>query len=290
MLKKILGLVMGGFMILIGGFFLFVAFKAVAGSPDVKKALEEAPFITDGKLDPENEGENIAFMISTNDLGGTLDDEYGLSFDYPVVHREVEVLKSNGAGRISWQRVYDSDDMLCDNVFFGNVSGDVEIDGSLLRSLAGTNNQLGKNDFKKDELNDFFSRNSSFHTEEYNKVLYITDTDSKYFKDINKDDVSERTYKDYQDQVGSYRICYRGTDLGDDIDSIVVVGRQIGNSVIYDEEDHIDALTCYENVHNTEELLDSNDFFSSLGIGVFGFGASIALIVGGIIVVIKGFK
>ncbi len=79
-------------------------------------------------------------------------------------------------------------------------------------------------------------------------------------------------------------------DLGDDIDSIVVVGRQIGNSVIYDEEDHIDALTCYENVHNTEELLDSNDFFSSLGIGIFGFGASIALIVGGIIVVIKGFR
>lgn len=80
------------------------------------------------------------------------------------------------------------------------------------------------------------------------------------------------------------------TDLGDDIDSIVVVGRQIGNSVIYDEADHIDVLTCYENVHNTEELLDSNDFFSSLGIGIFGFGASIALIVGGIIVVIKGFR
>ena len=79
MLKKIMSLIMGGFLILLGGFFLFVAIKAMAGKPDVKKALEEAPFITDGKLDPENEGKNIIFLISTDKLGGTVDDDYELN-------------------------------------------------------------------------------------------------------------------------------------------------------------------------------------------------------------------
>ncbi len=36
MLKKIMSLIMGGFLILLGGFFLFVAIKAMAGKPDVK--------------------------------------------------------------------------------------------------------------------------------------------------------------------------------------------------------------------------------------------------------------
>lgn len=291
MLKKIMSLIMGGFLILLGGFFLFVAIKAMAGKPDVKKALEEAPFITDGKLDPENEGKNIIFLISTDKLGGTVDDEYELSFDYPIVHREVEVLKDDGAGHLRWQRVYDSDDFLCDNVFIGDVSGDVEVESRLMVGLSGkSNNQLGESDFKKDELNDFYKRNSSFHTEVFNKVLYITDTDSKYFKDINRDDVSDSLYKDYKDEVGSYRICYRGTDMGDDIDSFVVVGRQVGNSILYDEEDHIDTITCYENVHNIEELMEKDGQLFSLGISIFGFGASLAMIIGGVIIVIKGFK
>ncbi len=192
-----------------------------------------------------------------------MDDEYELSFDYPIVHREVEVLKDDGAGHLRWQRVYDSDDFLCDNVFIGDVSGDVEVESRLMVGLSGkSNNQLGESDFKKDELNDFYKRNSSFHTEVFNKVLYITDTDSKYFKNINRDD----------------------------IDSFVVVGRQVGNSIIYDEEDHIDTVTCYENVHNIEELMEKDGQLFSLGISIFGFGASLAMIIGGVIIVIKGFK
>lgn len=290
MLHKIMSLIGGGFLILIGGFFLFVTIKAMVGKPEADRALQEAPFITDGKLDPENEGKNVIYMISTDNLGGTVDDEYGLSFDYPIIHREVEVLKDDGAGHIGWKRVYDSDDLLCDNAFFGDVSGDVEVQSRLLASLAGTNNILGASDFKKDELEDFCKRNSTFHTEEYKSVLYITDTDTKYFQDIKRDDVSDRIYKDYKDEVGSYRICYRGTKADGDIDSIVVIGRQVGNSIIYDEEDHIDTLTCYENVHNTEELLEKDGKLFSLGISIFGFGASLAMIIGGIIIVIKGFK
>ncbi len=62
MLKKIIGVV----LILAGGFFTFAAAKAVLTNPATVNQLEEAPFITDGKIDPANEGRDIILLVSTD--------------------------------------------------------------------------------------------------------------------------------------------------------------------------------------------------------------------------------
>ena len=130
MIKKIIGVV----LILTGGFFTFAAAKAVLTNPSTVNQLEEAPFITDGKVDPANEGKDIILLVSTDLIDNAEDYELGLRFEYPVIHREVEELKYDGADQIKWERLYSfsNEETLTDEVFFGNINGlEYKVDSSL---------------------------------------------------------------------------------------------------------------------------------------------------------------
>ena len=278
MFNKIVGVV----LILFGGFFTFVAGKAILGAPEVAKQLEEAPFITDGKVDPANEGKNIILLISPDIIGNATDDLFGITFEYPIVRREVEELKNDSDGKLNWHRIYDSDDGICDAAFFGSIGGlEYDIDSSLLKSLAATSKKLGKKDYDREKLNTCLNNYKSLHTEEYNGVLYITDTDTKYFGDCDKEKVSDSNWSDYTEEVGSIRISYRVTDTGD-VDSIALIGKQIGNSIVKSD---IDTIPCYENVHTREELMKKDKNTLSIGL-IFGMVINIVFIVLGMLLIV----
>ncbi len=118
MIKKIIGVV----LILTGGFFSFAAAKAVLTNPSTMNQLEEAPFITDGKVDPANEGKDVILLVSTDLIENAEDYELGLRFEYPVIHREVEELKYDGVDQIKWERLYSFNDET-DSRYFKNCDG-----------------------------------------------------------------------------------------------------------------------------------------------------------------------
>ena len=282
MLKKIIGVV----LILAGGFFTFAAVKAVFTNPATVNQLEEAPFITDGKVDPANEGKDIILLVATDLIDDAEDYELGLRFEYPVIHREVEELKYDGADQIKWERLYSfsNEETLTDEVFFGNISGlEYEVDSSLLVGLSGNSKQLKKADYKEEDLKVLFDDIQGLGAEEYNDVLYITDTDSRYFKNCDGKKASDLLWNDYTEQVGAIRISYRGTVV-DNIDSIALIGKQVGNRL--EKSDTIDSVSCFENVHNKEEFMKEHKKTSAFGIG-FGLIVSIALLLSGVFLVVK---
>lgn len=282
MLKKIIGVV----LILTGGFFTFAAAKAVFTNPATVNQLEEAPFITNGKIDPANEGKDIILLVSTDLIDNAEDYELGLRFEYPVIHREVEELKYDGVDQIKWERLYSfsNEDTLTDEVFFGNISGlEYEVDSSLLVGLSGNSKQLKKADYNEEDLKVLFDDIQGLGAEEYNDVLYITDTDSRYFKNCDGKKASDLLWNDYTEQVGAIRISYRGTVV-DNIDSIALIGKQVGNRL--EKSDTIDSVSCFENVHNKEEFMKEHKKTSAFGIG-FGLIVSIALLLSGVFLVVK---
>ena len=282
MLKKIIGVV----LILTGGFFTFSAAKAVFTNPATVNQLEEAPFITNGKIDPTNEGKDIILLVSTDLIDNAEDYELGLRFKYPVIHREVEELKYDGVDQIKWERLYSfsNEETLTDEVFFGNISGlEYEVDSSLLISLGGSSKQLQRTDYNEEDLKVLFDDIQGLGAEEYNDVLYITDTDSRYFKNCDGKKASDLLWNDYTEQVGAIRISYRGTVV-DNIDSIALIGKQVGNRL--EKSDDIDSISCFENIHSKEELMKAYKKTSASGIG-FGLIVSLALLLSGVFLVVK---
>ena len=282
MIKKIIGVV----LILAGGFFTFAAVKAVFTNPATVNQLEEAPFITDGKVDPTNEGKDIILLVATDLIDDAEDYELGLRFKYPVIHREVEELKYDGVDQIKWERLYsfNNEEALTDEVFFGNINGlEYEVDSSLLISLGGNSKQLQRADYNNEDLQALFDEIQGLGAEEYNDVLYITDTDSRYFKNCDGKKASDSLWNDYSEQVGAIKISYRGTVV-DNIDSIAIVGKQVGNRL--EKSDDIDSISCFENIHSKEELMKSYKKTSASGIG-FGLIVSLALLLSGVFLVVK---
>ncbi|WP_031554773.1 TMEM43 family protein [Oribacterium sp. FC2011] len=282
MIKKLIGVV----LILVGGFFTFAATKAVFANPATVNQLEEAPFITDGKVDPANEGKDIILLVSTDLIDNAEDYELGLRFKYPVIHREVEELKYDGVDQIKWERLYsfNNEEALTDEVFFGNINGlEYEVDSSLLISLGGNSKQLQRADYNNEDLQALFDEIQGLRAEEYNDILYITDTDSRYFKNCDEKKASDLLWNDYTEQVGAIRISYRGTVV-DNIDSIALIGKQAGNRL--EKSDTIDSISFFENIHSKEELMKEHKKTSVFGIG-FGLIVSIALLLSGVFLIVK---
>ena len=95
MRKKIVPII----LILCGLFSAFLGTKVVSGAPANQEIIENAVYVTDGKADPENEG-NV--VIVTGTLSAPLpfvDEETGVIIDTIVAHRYVEEAKVELGGK-----------------------------------------------------------------------------------------------------------------------------------------------------------------------------------------------
>lgn len=206
-------------------------------------------------LDPANEGKTVVLVFDVRNMGNAVDDELGLSFQYPCVTREVEQLRCTLPNKKwEWMRVRDSAEVLGTRIFFGDVKmGDFQIEGNLLRTLA-LYKDLHLSDFDETELANLIDSNESFSTEVWHNQFYITNTSSiAYFDDFfDEDNASSAMRNRYEREEGSLRIRYKGL-LKEQYSKIAVVGKQQGNWIV--EDDRIDSMTAWKNVGDKESLI-----------------------------------
>ena len=257
-------------LILVGGFFLFAAIKAIVTKPGTEAQLKNAPFITDGKVNPANEGKTVIVLVDFNKIGGAADDLFGFTFQSPLVRRQVEVYKYESSYRFAWRRVEDGETAVDSAIFLGTPDAlEYEIDPALLKSVSAGKN-ITEADFDQDQLKEFFAYYDGLHSEVYTGVYYITDTNAAFFGDYDgKEDYSENNlyYTQHEEVEGGLRVHYTCYDTRD-ADTVAFIGRQVGNRLIKD--DRVDSGLSYEGVHTQEELLKSYNKNLSLGLLIGG--------------------
>ena len=267
--------VIGVLEIIVALFFIVNGVRAIVQAPETNRLLREAVVISDGKLDPANEGKTVILIFNMSDVGDARDEDLGLTFPYPSVIRHVDELCCTVSGRkYEWRSVANSEERVGDAHLFGDVStGDFKVEGSLLRSL-GMYRDIGKYDFDADELAAFFAEHPSF-SDGYDREdrYYLSNTSYLYFSDYEADKANDYNAGMYDEEVGSIRIRYQGI-IAEEYDRIAVVGKQEGNWIV--EDDRIDALTAYENVEDAESLIRQSN--TSLSIGVI-IGMLVCLVV-----------
>lgn len=279
-IEKIWHTLLGIVLIGIGVFFVFIAIKAVAGRGDVSDVLDAAPFITDGKVDPANEGKTVILLIKNEDMReftGAYDDEFGFHFSYPFVTRYAERLNMTADNSIVWQPVGEEGEFPNQKYFSGDMQWvDYEIDADLFRSIGGTaTKNLYEEDFDADEVEALLQDYQALQFVEWDDdgrdILYLTDTEEKNFRDFETDEEDPEfnlTYYRMEDAVGSSRLHYTGINL-DEVESVALIGRQEGNRLVKDES--LDTLTAHENVTAKEDLIKKEKTEFGLGVLLFGF-------------------
>ena len=242
----------GALMVIIGGFFVVVAITAIVHLPQTYQVIKAAPLITDGVLDPANEGKTVILQFHIEDVGDAVDDELGLSFGYPCVAREVEKLTCTlDNKKWEWRRVRDTEDTFGSRAFCGDAGvKDYQIDGDLLRGLA-LYRDLGSSDFNQDELDRLLGTYDNLSTEYWNDRFYLTNSDSIFFDDYEYDGTDSSRRRSYERQEGALRIRYKGLPR-ESYSKIAVIGRQEGNWIVEDER--VDTLTVFENVKSPSHL------------------------------------
>ena len=242
----------GALMVIIGGFFVVVAIMAIVHLPQTYQVIKAAPFITDGVLDPANEGKTVILQFNIEDVGNASDDELGLSFDYPCVSREVEKLTCTlDNKKWEWRRVRDSEDTFGSRAFFGDAGiKDYQIEGDLLRGLA-LYQELFPSDFYQEDLDRLLGTYNNLTTEFWNDRFYITNSNSIFFDDYEYDGTDSARRRSYEREEGALRFRYKGLPR-ESYSRIAVIGRQEGNWIV--EDDRVDTLTVFENVKSSSEL------------------------------------
>lgn len=258
-----LSTIVGALMVIVGLFFTYAAVKAIVTTPATVRRIKEAPFITNGVVDPENEGKTVILALDLTDMGDATDDAFGFTFPYPFVSREVERLKCTLAyKKWEWVRETDSEESLGSRSFFGDVSvGNFQVEGDLLRGL-GRRKDLFPSDFNEQQLNDFMDRYDSVSLEIWNDRFYITNSNSLYFENYEFDG-DEIARSNYEDQEGSIRVRYLAVPR-EEYSKIAVIGKQQGNWIV--EDDRVDSMTVFENVDSSADV--AKDHLVSMGIGI----------------------
>jgi hypothetical protein len=188
-----------------------------------------------------------------------------------------------------WKPVYKDEGSIGPAIYAGD-SGACEFEfGDGMFISIGSMTDIKKKDFNMDELNDFLAYYNGLDAVEYNGLYYITDTTSRFFNDFDRSDDDEHTmasdskYKEYKEEAGARRVHYQGLSANGDITSLCFVGKQVGNRL--EKADEVDCLSCYENVHTREELIETDKFWVSAGAGV-GLVFNFVLIAMGIFLIV----
>lgn len=73
--------------------------------------IENAPYITDGKINPDHEGKVVIVAGKLKTEEPAADEELGISFDSPIIRRNVHVMVEKGSGsdiKRSWESMASS--------------------------------------------------------------------------------------------------------------------------------------------------------------------------------------
>ncbi|MCR4807657.1 MAG: hypothetical protein K5857_08260 [Lachnospiraceae bacterium] len=109
------------------------------------------------------------------------------------------------ADKIVWEQVYNNDDGIGEQTFYGNVgSMEFKIGDGMLNGLSVVKD-LKREDFNRGDLKDF----------------------NRTKDDDKRDSATEREYENYSDEAGALRVHYQGISADKGVDSIALIGKQV---------------------------------------------------------------
>ena len=275
--KKIIGIV----LIVIGLFCVFGAFSVNSGAPETAEVIDNAVYVSDGKVLPENEGK-VVIVPGMLDAAPFVDKETGIALSSAVAFRHVEKLY------IEEETEEDSEEKTeywawkTDMSAFGGekkiVAPNVTLGGfavaeELLQTLSANQKRT---EYSEKELNQM---GWSTFTDGGKTYLYQGDWMPRDEDDL--DSVNTLLDKNaYRDYVGTYRVAY--DEMDGDREYTVVALQKDGQLVRVPDV----TLRAIHSGHLTQDAILENEASSAKGgmitaiVGaVLCFGAGVFLIV-----------
>ena len=234
--------------------------------PDEGRRIEDATYVEDAQVLPENEGARVVVAGTISVDGGAADESLGIAFDSPVARRAVDQLRY----RDGWEWVGVSEGStganLTNATFVGKVTlGQFELDEGLVRALP-----LGERDWEESDLDAETAARleQSWYSVYEGTQLYLSQVPTFA---MNWD------WPLYQNLEGAYRVRYRvwnGSGA-----EVTVVGIQCGNPLCFDSE--LNAASAFEGILDANEIVATNNRAVLLGeiVGA-GIPALILLVLG----------
>lgn len=232
--------------------------------------IENAPYITDGKINPNHEGKVVIVADKMATEEPAADEELGISFDSPIIRRNVHVMVEKGSGsniKRNWESTSASNipqkykrDPPPVITFYGVAkAGDFILDKTLLKKFAAGVNV-----------------NSLPRTVSYKGTPLYHETESGIHYLTNREQNLVFPHLD-----GDYRISYTKSSLEENQEK-TLVGIQKGNKLL--GEGTVDGIEFFGQEWNgiltREKILKNNDNFDFV-LSVLGYALSLAFIAGG---------
>ena len=232
--------------------------------------IENAPYITDGKINPAHEGKVVIVAGKLKAEKPAADEDLDISFDSPIIKRNVHVMVEKGSGsdiKRNWAsmassniaRMYKSVPPVI--TFYGVVqAGDFILDKTLLKKFAAGVNV-------KTLPQGVSYKGTPLYHETESGMHYLTNRESTLvFPHLDRD----------------YRISYTKSSLEENQEK-TLVGIQKGNRLL--GEGTVDGIEFFGQESNgiltKEDIFKNNDNFDFV-LTVLGYALSVALIAGGV--------
>lgn len=239
--------------------FVLAVFVAVSMLIPVEKDPDEvtwsdAVFVEDAKVLPENEGKFVAVSGHPEMLEAVTDENVGVGFNSPRVHRTVD--------RLTYDNTFDTwevrslnaektQDGLGTDILYGRVSvGDFELDQELIKRMSVISHDVKEEDFTSEEIALMESTGNLQNA--YSMFCYVDRpgmTDYKVWKEPEEYDWSD--YMRHGDWDGARRVRWSMWEIKSE-DEVTVVGIQKGNTLTYCDE--LSGLVSKDRIVSEEEL------------------------------------
>lgn len=203
-----------------------------------KLTWADAVYVKDAKVLPENEGKLVAVSGHPKMLEAAVDENVGVTFHSPRVHRSVEVLKYDSVfGDWTVKSVYEggSKDGFEGGVLYGRVGvGDFELDKELIKrgSFGGTD--VNRDDFTDEAIAHMESTGSLIKSGGMFCYTECKDMSGDGIWD-SPEDYDRYTYIWHKDWDGCRKVFWKMWEIQPD-DEVTIVGIQKGNTLTYCDE------------------------------------------------------
>ncbi len=259
MAKKIIGIV----LIVIGIFTAFLGVKAMSQAPEAAGKLENAVYVADAKIHPENEGKIVIVPGKIEAELPLVDKINGLKLPTIKATRQ----RWNAAGMKSTDVGYDwtwVSDGATQTITAECTVGEFRLYEGMLNGLTVSQdyNDFEKNNLKEAGLMDYYAYVVT-------DGVYIDDTDGGYSR-----------YK--EDYEGAVRYKYRIMPMDGELE-YTFVGIQKNGAIVRD--DSLGLIASSEGILTLEDVLAKNESNTKAG-NIFAFVAAALFFGGGIVCIV----
>lgn len=249
---------------LIGLFFLFAGIKTLVDNPELENSMSSAVYVSDGKIDPANEGKLVILSGRLEPDLPIYDPATKVNIPYIAARRRVQIFKHIIATdyQYKWDTVTNLSDRLNNpeptesDLIADTKIGDFNIDPELLIPLNAGRNwvDMSEEDLGDCELYVYKSKGDG--------IIYL----SEAFSDLDRSNNTKegtfegRSYKEYSNKKRfSYTVC-----VEDPLD-YTLIGVQKGDWLMKD--DGVGVTNLKKGILTGEEFT-ANTIKSSVGIGI----------------------